>query len=155
MRGELKFEGTYKEGGQMIRSVDYLPVYEENQMVTPCVITSSVASTWQTTFYDTKTSRKKQLTTIEHLVVPGQNDMTSTVVQYFEGGNHTQVTRQTSTNSKGEVVESKNKYAGDYSLPCDAIPGGNQQYLTEVSGYYSQHLADLNRCQDPWCRRLQ
>jgi YD repeat-containing protein len=154
-RGELKFEGKFKENGEMIQSVDFYPVFEENKLVTPCVITAAVSNTWQTTFFDLKTSRKKQLTTIEHIIVPGQGSMENTTVVYYESPYHNQVTRQVNTNSKGETIEKKFKYVFDYALPCDVISDGHQQYLYDAASHLAQYKINLlSLCpNDSWCRR--
>lgn len=130
-------------------------MFEEDKIITPCVITAQVANTWQISFFDLKTSRKKQLTTIEHIIVPGQGNMENTTTQYFESPYHNQVTRQTTTNSKGEILETKYKYAADYLLSCDGVSDGHQQYLDDAAYYRSQYVSALFGCSDSWCRRLQ
>ncbi len=154
-RGDLKFEGHFKENGSLIRSVDYYSTYVENKMVTPCVRTAAFSNTWATTFFDLKTSRKTEQKTIEHVKV--DNGLVSETINttFFESPYHFQPTRTSSLDSRGLVTEQKMKYAYDFALSCDVASGAHQNYLTNAATFYSQYQSSLYGDNSSWSRRYK
>ncbi|MDB5198057.1 MAG: hypothetical protein JWO92_20 [Chitinophagaceae bacterium] len=154
-RGEIKHESHFTESNQLVRSVDYYPVYEENKLVTPCVLTSMLGGSRNITFYDLKTSRKTELKTIEYVAGLSQTGLQTTTTAYYESPFHNQITNQVITNSKGDSIKTKYKYSKDFALSCDLVSDSNQAYLNNAAAYKSQFELALLSCSDSWCRRIQ
>jgi YD repeat-containing protein len=151
LRGELKFEGTYKENGQAVKEVGYTPQFTENAEKTPCFIASYYAvgqSTWTLgTYYELATARKAQTQVVETLYGAGGTPMTSTNTVFYESSFHHDATRRTITNSKGETVESKYKYAFDFRLStCDGIANGYPQYTASCATCQTNYNNQRSQC---------
>lgn len=154
-RGELKHESHFTDSNQLVRSVDYYPVFEENKLVTPCVISSDLGPSRNITFFDLKTSRKKELKTIEYVAGPNQTGLQTTIIVYYESPYHNQITRQLTINSKNDTTQTKYKYAKDFALSCDLVSDSNQAYLNNAAANKSQFELALLACSDSYCRRFQ
>jgi hypothetical protein len=159
IRGELKYEGHFNESGQALREVDYIPVYQENQVKTPAFIVSTDPSAvpppnppagWNpmlATFYELVTARKIQTQVIEKLTTPGVGTVQTSSYTYFESAYHNQATRKTSTSSTGEALETKIKYAFDFRVSsCDAISSCYTDYSSAVANAAIQYNLDKSAC---------
>jgi hypothetical protein len=142
-RGELKYEGSFNENGQVINSTDYYVTFEENLMVTPCVKSEAFAGTWQNTFFNLKTSKKKEAKSIAFSFDNNGNSITTTTTTYFESLFHNQPTRIVTADSKGFASEQKIKSTYDYTNSCDVISTANQEYNTNFNSTTSQYQFSL------------
>lgn len=169
MRGELKYEGHFKEGGLLLKEVEYYPVFTENPIATPALIVerSSILITpsWDhpfsggtgagaanlATFYDLKTARKTQMQVVEKTLASGVL-MTNSTTTYFASAYHNQPTSQTKTTSRG-IVETKYKYAQDFRVAaCDAIATCYPAYTTAINTCLTQYYAAVAACSSHTCK---
>ncbi|MBL7747095.1 MAG: hypothetical protein JNM19_06680, partial [Chitinophagaceae bacterium] len=146
-RGELKYEGHFNEAGQLLKYSWYYPVYTDNPVKTPGILHSNF---YMATFtlYDIATKRKTQMTVDESVVnlQTGITTNTSTAT-YYESPWHKQPTRTTSTNSKGETVETKYKYSFDFRANgCDAMTDCWQTYQAAATAALNTFNTQLSTC---------
>lgn len=126
-RGDLIYEGHFNEAGQMLQEKNILSFYENGSITTPGFIVHArqfgSATQLLGTFYTLRSAKKIREEIIETINTPGIGSVTTTNIVYFGSAFHTQPTRKTVTNSRGEPLETKLKYAFDYRLyNCDSIP---------------------------------
>ncbi|MBS1509563.1 MAG: hypothetical protein JST86_01885 [Bacteroidetes bacterium] len=138
-RGELQWEAHYNESGQKLKESFYTPVFVDDPQQTPAFMTTSYSFPTNTiylgTYYQLKSAHKLQMQVVETSFDPVTGiSSTSTKTEYYESPYHNQVTRVSTTNSKNETVEIKNKYASDYRIAsCDNIADGYTQYTSDCA----------------------
>jgi YD repeat-containing protein len=153
MRGELKYEGHFDEAGQIVKEVQYFPVYQDNPVTTPGFMATTFPSVLGTE-YELKTARKTQLQTIETNHAPGQGSQQTGSTVYYESPWHNQPTRTSSTNSTGQVIETKIKYAADFRPGnCDAQTDCWQGFVSAKAACYGQYNQTAAGCTQFSCRR--
>jgi hypothetical protein len=133
-RGELQYEAHYNQGGQMLKEATYNPVYVNSAVTTPGFIVVYQGGQTLGTKYELTTARKTQTQVTETVYNPGGGSLTTTSTSYNESPYHHEVTRVNATNSKGEVMETKKKFAFDFRLSTsDGIADGYPQYNTDCA----------------------
>jgi hypothetical protein len=153
MRGELKYEGQFNEAGQVVREVQYFPVFQDNPVTTPGLIGTTFPNLLGTE-YELKTARKTQVQTIETNYTPGQGSQTTTSTVYFESPWHNQPTRTSTVTSTGLVKEQKIKYAADFRLgSCDAQTNCWQNFVSAKAACYGQYNQTIAGCTIFSCKR--
>ena len=125
-RGELKYEGHFNEASQLLKESEYYPVFTVNPVKTPALLVAAIPNssvqTMAATFYELSTSKKTEMQVVERVNVPGVGISQTTSYSYFESPYHNQVTRKTTTSSKGETIETKFRYSPEFRIAsCDAI----------------------------------
>ena len=139
LRGELQYEAQYNETGQKLKEAAYTHIFVNGTVKTPALMVTQVtsgASTWTLASpYDLITARKTQMQVAETAYDPATaTSLNTSSTTYFESPFHNQATRASSTNSKGEVLETKSKYINDFRITaCDNIADGYTQYTTDCS----------------------
>lgn len=150
MRGELKYQAQYNEGGQLLKEINYTPVYQESTVKTPAFIVVRTGANYQMigTKYQLSTSKKISDAVTEKVYDPASGIfLTSTSNTYYESPFHHQATRAVATNSKGETLETKMKYAFDFRLStCEGIADGYQQYSNAYSSCYGTYITAKLNC---------
>lgn len=121
-RGEPKYEYIYNEKGQFVKTVLYTSFYDSTQIATPAYMVGYFADHMIGSQYTLrgywKTRTEQQITEY----VPGGPSSQTTNTVYFESPYHRQATRQATTNSVGDVLETKFRYAADFRITtCDNI----------------------------------
>lgn len=148
-RGELKFEGYYTQTGQAISEKEYSYDYLENPIGIPGYMSANLYSTELVTVYELKTAKKISATVTERTFdLQTAQSLQSTVTSYYESVHHHQPTRQTSTDSKGGINESKIKYAADFVLPSIlSMSGCSYQAFQNIQGSFpSAYSNQLSSC---------
>ena len=138
-RGALKYEGYYAEGTQLIKDINYYPIYQDYEVKTPALIASQNIIQYEglPTFYELKTARLTEMGITQDEMAPGVGYIQTTTTTFYESQFHNQPTRKVTTNSKGETLETKYKYAADFRLAsCDNIPDGFQTYTTTMTNCF-------------------
>ena len=140
LRGELQYEAHYNQAGQILKEATYIPTFVSSPVKTPAF--SVTGCSWGAgtnvllgTYYELSTAKKTQTQVTETVYDPATaGTLTTTSSTYYESPYHPEITRTTATNSKGEVIETKKKYAFDFRLStCDAIADGYTQYNTDCT----------------------
>jgi YD repeat-containing protein len=153
MRGELKYEGQFNEAGQVVREVQYFPVFQDNPVTTPGFIATTFPKLIGTE-YELKTARKTQMQTIETNYAPGQGSQTITNTVYYESPWHNQPTRTVTTSSTGQTIEAKIKYAADFRPGnCDVQTNCWQNFVTAKAACYGQYNQTVAGCTIFSCKR--
>jgi hypothetical protein len=125
-RGEPSSESHYNENGQILSEKIYSLTFQENPVTTPGRLTFSFTTNnpggnpntfIAETFYELKTAHKTQSTITEKTYQPGGGMLTNQVQSLYESSYHHEPTRIITTDSKGQTVEKKLKYAFDYRVP--------------------------------------
>ncbi|MFZ6023039.1 MAG: hypothetical protein ACOYVG_01135 [Bacteroidota bacterium] len=148
-RGELKFEGYYAQSGQAISEKEYAYVYQENPIGIPGYLSANIYSGELITVYELKTAKKISSSVTERSFdLQTAQSLQSTANSYYESIYHNQLTRQTNTDSKGGVNESKIKYAADYVLPSIlSMTGCSYQAYQNINGSFpSAYYNQLSSC---------
>jgi hypothetical protein len=134
MRGELKYEAHYNQAGQLLKDINYAPVYTADPVTTPAFMVVQRGNQLLGTNYAIATAKKTQEQVTETIYTPGIGNITTVKTVYYESAFHNQVTRTSTTNSNAELLESKQKYTSDFRIPaCDAIADGIVQYNTSCT----------------------
>lgn len=121
-RGEPKYEYHYNENGQFLKTIAYSIFFDSTQIFTPAYMVGYFANFMIGTQYSLRGYWKNRTEKIISDYVPGGPTSQTTNTVYFESPYHHQPTRQTTTNSVGETLESKFKYAADFRIStCDNI----------------------------------
>ncbi len=159
-RGELKYEASHDQAGSLLREKWFYHTYITNPVSTPAIMVQHAMGL--PTFYELKTARKTQMTTTETVMSQTTGSLQTTNETYYESPWHNQSNRQLTTDSKGETIETKYKYAADFRVStCDELDDGFSTYLTAVasanSAFYSPTPPDFcNDCTYPnsseYCR---
>ncbi len=152
MRGELKEEEHYNQNGQLLKSTLYVPSFTDNPTTTPAIKYGSANNVYIYTAYELRTKRKTQVQVTETNLVPGTGNYLQNVsTTYFESPYHNQAVRTTTTNSKGETIESKQKYSFDFRVPaCEAIATCLPTYQTAATSAYSTFTGQLPCASGSW-----
>lgn len=126
-RGELNSEDHYDNTGFRLKNITYVPQYDTMSVAaTPVFVVVSRNSAWGTQFLGTfdsiRTVRKTQVQTIETDYPKTGGSITIQKTKYFAGKYHNEVTKEESTNSKSENIQTIYKYAFDFRITnCDNI----------------------------------
>jgi hypothetical protein len=150
IRGNLKYEGQFNNAGMEVKKTDYYNDpgdYVTDTVSTPGFITSPPIfnlNTWGITNYDLFTARKVHQKTVEtNFDLNGNNGVVTTTEIYFESPFHHQATSRIVTNSKGETVTTKYRYAQDLRIStADNISDG---YIIFTSAKANLSIAYSNR----------
>ncbi len=128
----------------MLTETWFYPEYTENPLKTPALtIANGVAYAGFPTFYEYVTSKKTKLTVQSRTYQPGIGNIENTVENFFNSSQHTQISKRTETNSKGETIETNYKYAVDYKPDnCLSISDGASTYSTSCSSCLTQYNQD-------------
>lgn len=151
-RGELNYEGHYNNTGNIIKEKYYTPVYTENPVTTPGMIITQVNGLWLTTNYELKTAHKSSSTEIENTYQPTGEYIQTQSQTFYESPYHHQATRVTTTNSLGQTIEKRIKYAFDYRVPLfDNVSNcytGAASYLNYSNSlfYSGGYSSQMNTC---------
>ncbi len=138
-RGELSYEAHYNEAAQLLKEVNYFPVFGDVPMSTPAIIIAPFQSQTLGTKYYLTTSKKTELKVVENTYSPGIGFVSTTNISYFESPYHHQVARKLTINSTGDTLETRIRYTADFRISaCDNIADGSQQF-------YSDSIACLNQ----------
>lgn len=147
MRGELQYEAHYNQAGQVLKEATYTPVYATSTVTTPGFMVVSYGQQLLATTYELSTYHKTQSTTVETMYNPGGGSFTTTNVSYNESPYHHEVTRTSTTNSKNQTLETKNKYAFDFRIStCESIADGITQYNTDCNTCNANYNTALQTC---------
>lgn len=146
-RGELKYEETGTQTGQLIKQSYYFYDYQDNPLKTPAIIVKNGA--WfigLPTFYNLYTAKKIKYTVQERIYQQSGVYLETETQNFIESPFHNQVTRRIATSSKGEQIETKYKYAADFKPDnCTSISTGLSTYNTECATcetqYYQNRMA--------------
>ena len=148
LRGELQYEAQYNEAGQKLKEATYVPTFVNNPVKTPALLVTYVATTsgsgWTlATSYDLTTAKKTQTQVTETVYNPADGNALTTVNNSFaESPFHHEITRSNTTSSKGEMVETKNKFAFDFRIStCDNIADGYGQFTTDCNSCLATYNA--------------
>jgi hypothetical protein len=143
-RGELKYEAVYNQALQLLSEAWYYPEYTENSLKTPAVLVSSgTVFIGLPAFYDVVTAKKTKLTVQSRTFQPGVGYIENTVENFFNSNQHTQLSKKTEVNSKGETIETNFKYAADYKPDgCLTIADGSVTYSSSCATCQTQYLQD-------------
>lgn len=169
MRGELKYEGHFKEGGQLLKEVEYYPTFTENPIATPALMVerspilnlpsyghpfsggTGAGPANLATFYELKTAKKTQMKVVEKTTV-SSTLMTTAKTIHFASAYHNQPTSETMTTS-GDSIETRYKYANDFRISsCDTISTCYPAYTSAENTCLSQYNAALAACSSQSCR---
>jgi YD repeat-containing protein len=149
MRGELKYEGHFNEGGQVLKESYYYPVFAMDPLTTPGHITGQArGGIYSYTEYQLQTARKLQdkVTTTSYDPANG-NSLTTTETTYYNSLFHHSPTRKVSTTSTGDSLATNIKYAMDFRIPsCDAIPDSLAVYNAAVHADSAAMYSSLYGC---------
>jgi hypothetical protein len=120
-RGELYYEEHFDNSGTKLKDVFYYPVFNTNAgPVTPVFTVGSLNTALLGTFSSMSNVRKVSVNTVETDYSP-QGNITINNTKYFGSNYHNEVTKEQSTDSKGNTVENDYKYAFDFRVTsCDA-----------------------------------
>jgi YD repeat-containing protein len=159
LRGEPIYEAHYNEAGYKLSEKTTSTIYTENPVTIPGRAffeyyiplpgTSGQSSiVLIETFYEIKTARKTQISSTEHLYQQGGITAASTQTQtFFESNYHNQPTKVITTNSKGQIIEKRIKYAFDYRVPlfentpaCQNMSAGFMNFRNDLL-YGSENYA--------------
>jgi len=128
LRGELKYQATYSQAGTLLKDVSYVPTFSASPILTPAFKVVFHGITYFATPYNLSTAHKVQTAKTENFYTNGLA-VTTTSTSYNESVNHHEITRSNSTNSKGEVLETRTKYAFDFPVAaCQALADGSGTY---------------------------
>lgn len=139
LRGGLKSEEHFDASGEKLKEIGYTMVYENDPVATPGFMLAQKAligggTQYLGTNYSLTTAKKVQTQETETIYSPGIGSSFTIKTSYYESAFHNQVTRITTINSKGEQLESKQKYTADFRVPsCEAIPDGIVQYNSDCA----------------------
>ncbi len=147
-RGELSYESHKDESGNFIKAVYYDPIYTLNEKVTPIAVyglgflTLSSLQTAKKTYMKTITDNYSQTGAI----------LSTTEEDFYESPYHNEITRKKIITSKGEIIETKIKYAFDFRLPsCEALTDCYQNYLTSYTNANNTFDYGIATCTSSTC----
>ncbi|NII28581.1 hypothetical protein HB364_26090 [Pseudoflavitalea sp. X16] len=152
-RGQLKYEGHFTAGGQLLKESHYMMEYDSTQG-TPAYMVNYVLSAVLGTRYELRGYRKKQTQVITHTYVPATG-ANSQVVQgvYHESSWHNQPTRQVVIYAAGDTQTTRIKYAADFRISvCDTISTGLPAYTSACSSCDVAMLTATANCTTVSCR---
>jgi len=148
-RGQLENEKHYNEANQLLKEVNYTPVYTAQPANTPAMIWANYGGVSLPTKYNLGTSKKTKVTTVEtnYSYMPTQKSITSTNILYYESPWHNAVTKQQTINSLGDTIEKRIKYTSDFRInACDNIANGTAQLNTDSVNCYNTYVSDNTTC---------
>jgi YD repeat-containing protein len=153
-RGEPKFEWHYNEAGQLVKAVTYYHTFAEEAVGTPGrIVTEQLGGGWRFgSYYEIKAVKKIESSLVETLNAPSGSIITTSQI-FFESQYHYQLTRKLSTNSIGENIESKFKYAADFRVGnCDAFASPcYQTYQNAVATHLMNYNIAKSSCATDGC----
>lgn len=156
LRGELQHEAHYSESGQLLKDVNYTPVFQNSTVTTPgfIVVARAVGSAVQLlgTKYDLVNARKTQMTTVTTDYTAGAGNIVTTITDYYQSAFHHQSTSRTVVTSTGDNLVTKMNYAQDFRIAsCDAIADGWQTYTSDCSTCKSTYDNATGACSTSQC----
>jgi YD repeat-containing protein len=148
MRGQLKYEGHFNEGGNILRSVAYFPVFQPSGVITPCYTITSINSGELYDEYTWRSARKVSDSSVETMYDPGNNTAISqTKAVYYGSVSHHQPTRQVAYASAGATLVTNTKYAFDFQVAaCDALDNAITSYAANAHADSVNFQNTLNTC---------
>ncbi len=166
-RGELKYSGFFSNAGQLIKESWFVYEWRQDSVTTPGFIASTypnfepfpTGSNWQFsgpgyvgTFYNLVHMRKYMIQATENEYSQTNGIIQNVNTTYFESPFHSQSTRSTNVSSKGELIETKMKYAQDYRISsCDQISNGLSTYRQDTLNAYIKYQ-NYQACGNQNCR---
>lgn len=149
-RGKLQYKADYSENGTLLDDATFTTVYQDNPMTTPAfvIVGNPVGSNIPSffTWYNQTTGRKIKETVVKNLYA--SNGTVNTIEEsYFDSPYHHQLTRNTNTNSTGDVMETRYRYAADYRLSnVDGLSDGLANYLTQFAAVNNTFNSSISSC---------
>ena len=151
-RGMLKYEGHFNETGHRLREIQYYYDFDSSNIETPGYKTDQPLGALLGTFYWLRSYWKSRTQQIEINAGPDGSVIQTSKTFYYESPYHHQVTRVVTGNSKNELIETRIKYASDFSLPdCDAITDCRQSYVSGCASCYATLQSQLAGCTSQNC----
>lgn len=152
MRGELSFQGFYNQAGLLLKSVSYLPAYQQNPILTPGIIsrsfTNGISAQGNSVFteYTLQTARKvsDQLTTTTYDALTGLS-ATQVSTTLYASPYHHQVTQSQTNSSKGEQLIVNYKRAFDLQIPNFSVTDQLPAYVTTVAAAWNTMSLAISR----------
>lgn len=142
-RGELKYEGIFKENGELVKDATYYVVYVNDSVKTP----GYVVNTWGPAQYDLVSARKTQSTVVSRVYGASGTVLTMIDSSFFTSPYHHQMTRHVEINSLGKKLETRYKYSFDFSLPsCDTISNCYSTYAGSAASAFSTFSTQKFTC---------
>ena len=148
MRGELKYEGHFNEGGHILKDAWYFPVYKQDPLTTPGQIYVTMPGMYSYTGYNLQSAYKVKDSVVGTTYDPSSsNYLTTTNTTYYGSAFHHQPTRKVTSASTGDSLITNIKYAYDFRLTsCDAIPDSLPYYIATLNADSSAMLNSLATC---------
>ncbi len=165
-RGELKYNGFFNNGGQLMKESWYTYEWRQDSVATPGFIASvypnyeppppgsggSGGPGYLGTFYNLVHMRKYSVQNTESEYSQASGMVQTVNTTYFESPYHSQPTRTTSASSKGEILETKMKYALDFRISsCDQISSGLGIYRQDTLNAFVKYQ-NYRACGNDICR---
>jgi hypothetical protein len=140
-RGELKYQGVFNQANLVIKETYFNPEFTVNPLTTPAlIIGNGTLFAGLPKFYELTTAKKTKETILDRTYQVGAGSIESTTEKFYSSLYHNQLTRQTVTNSKGDVIENKYTYPSDF-LPtnCATLDAGLTTYQTACNTCQTQY----------------
>ncbi|HWI93253.1 MAG TPA: hypothetical protein VNT20_18370 [Flavisolibacter sp.] len=145
-RGELKYEGHYNQNGDLLKDATYYPTYTEDSVKTTAIMYFISSFISNKTHYSLSTAKKTQMVVVSHDYASG-NALTTIDSTFFRSSYHCMPTRRVNINSKGELLETKYKYAFDYRPAAfDTLSDCYAQYASAAAVALSTYNYQLATC---------
>lgn len=157
-RGQLEYQAQYREDGTPLQDMTSITQYQDNPLPTPAVVITRDASSpnlrsiWS--WYYQTTGRKINETTTKRSY--NANGTHSVVEQsFYDSPYHHQLTRKITTNSSGDVLETRYKYVQDlYVANLDGLDTGFPSYITNLNTLTANYTSTMSLCvDDARCKR--
>jgi hypothetical protein len=152
-RGEPKFEYHFNEKGQFLKAIMYSVFFDSTQITTPAYMVGYFGNHMLGTQYSLRGYWKNRTEKIITDYVPGGPNSQTMNTVYFGSPYHRQPTRQVTTNSVGETLETKFKYASDFRIStCDNISNCLPTYISTCASCDATMAAAVASCSTMGCK---
>jgi hypothetical protein len=130
----LSYEGHFNQAGQVLKEVNYSPVYTPGSLITPGHITVNVPGMSSYTEYNLQSAKKTRNRVVQTVYDPlNANYLTTTSTVYYSSLFHNQPTRKVTSTSTVDSLATNIKYAFDFRInSCDAIPDSLPYYMNKI-----------------------
>jgi hypothetical protein len=147
MRGELKYEGHFNQGNQILKDAWYYPEYVKNPRPTPGHVVFSSPDLKSFADYSLYTYRKTKSTTITTDYSTASGSLANTSITYYGSSYHNQPTRNVTFTSAADSIVTNMKYAADFRIAtCDAQPDSLTYYLNRINNDNSRFSNTAATC---------
>ncbi|MCW3465272.1 DUF5977 domain-containing protein [Chitinophaga nivalis] len=158
LRGELSGENHFREDNELLNERFYNYSFSAPVATTPAFIATYFKNYTTTmilgTNYKLSTTKKIQSIVTENNYDPASDSYQSTITTNdFQSPNHHEATNTTTTNSLGEELVVKSKYAFDFRTNCDAVTDCTPSYKITCDNCYTTYRSDIANCDPavPYC----